>query len=62
MIALKPESLELRDLYTKYENLQEELFDPCMIVDESRPYAPTSGRYYIFDDYVKAKFNKELII
>lgn len=32
MLTLKPESLELRDLYKKYEDLQEELFDPNMII------------------------------
>ncbi|EAR91807.2 hypothetical protein TTHERM_00985010 (macronuclear) [Tetrahymena thermophila SB210] len=52
MLALKPESLELQAYFKKYEDLQEELFDPAMIIDESRPYAASSGRYYIFDDYL----------
>jgi len=51
MLSLKNE-LQLSNFYKKYEDLQESLFDPCMIIDESRPYATTSGRYYIFDDVV----------
>ncbi|EGR32627.1 hypothetical protein IMG5_076570 [Ichthyophthirius multifiliis] len=50
MYQLPVESLELKTFFKKYEDLHEELFDPNMVIDESRPYAPTSNRYYIFDE------------
>ena len=28
----------------------EDNYDPTMFVDDSRPYAPTSGRYVIFTE------------
>ena len=34
----------------KYEKYQEEFYDPNLIIDESRPYAATAGRYNAWPD------------
>eukprot|EP00330_Aristerostoma_sp_ATCC50986_P006690 CAMPEP_0114587338 /NCGR_PEP_ID=MMETSP0125-20121206/10319_1 /TAXON_ID=485358 ORGANISM="Aristerostoma sp., Strain ATCC 50986" /NCGR_SAMPLE_ID=MMETSP0125 /ASSEMBLY_ACC=CAM_ASM_000245 /LENGTH=61 /DNA_ID=CAMNT_0001783191 /DNA_START=270 /DNA_END=455 /DNA_ORIENTATION=- len=47
---LPADSIELQDLFIKYENWHEESYDPNMVIDECRPYASTSGRYPIWDD------------
>jgi len=50
MIAMKPNSVELESIVAKYEKWQADNYDPSYVIEESRPYSSTSGRYPIWSD------------
>eukprot|EP01017_Pseudomicrothorax_dubius_P028949 TRINITY_DN3485_c0_g1_i1.p1 TRINITY_DN3485_c0_g1~~TRINITY_DN3485_c0_g1_i1.p1 ORF type:complete len:193 (+),score=57.38 TRINITY_DN3485_c0_g1_i1:115-693(+) len=50
MLELPQTSLEFQNLLKKYEAYHEETFDPSMVIDDTRPYSPSAGRYLVWGD------------
>lgn len=52
LIKLDGNSLELKAGLQHYEDFLKDNYDPVTIVDECRPYSPSSGRYMIWSNEV----------
>jgi hypothetical protein len=48
--ATPEEKAQFQVVVAKWEKWQADMYEAQMFVEECRPYAPTSGRYYIFSD------------
>jgi hypothetical protein len=48
LMTLDGDSQELASGLKNYEEYLKEYYDPATVIDECRPYAPSSGRYMIW--------------